>query len=119
MPFSLNLSSLASSHLQYAIIVLISLAVLTILQSSGILKFESRIILTGLTPSSILQLSIGLSAKTVFIPTIIPEYFFLSCWTWSLDCSDVTHLESPVYAAILPSNVIAYLAATNGVFVLM
>ena len=69
--FVLPASSKAHSIPQTTIVG-ISAAVSHILQPNGILSLVSHIILVGLLPPSILQFSIGLSLRTVPIPTIIP-----------------------------------------------
>ena len=35
-------------------------------------------------------------------------------WTWALACSPVIHRDAPVWAAILPSMVMAYFITTKG-----
>ena len=71
-------------------------AVFTILEFSGVRKWESQIIRTGFLPFSSLHVSIGSSASTVPTPAIIPVYFNLCFCTCILAASPVTHLDAPV-----------------------
>ena len=62
-----------SFSLQQAIIVGISFAVWTMLQSSGMRSLLSQIILTGFLPPGIRDVKSGLSARTVPIPARMQE----------------------------------------------
>jgi len=92
-----------------AIIVFDSESRFNSFESRGVFPWVSTITLTGSFPflSSSLVVSIGSSAKTVPIPTIIADNLCLISCVNFLEASFVTHLESPVVVAIFPSNVMA------------
>ena len=89
-----------------------SRAVFTIAESSGIRSLLSQMMRTGFLPPGVRQVRSGSSARTVPMPAIIPmQAWRISC-TRSLAASPVIHFESPVFAAILPSMVMAYFITT-------
>ena len=66
-------------------------------------------------PSSSRAVRYGSSVSAVFTPTNMASQTRRICCTNPLASGPVTHLESPVWVAILPSSVMAYLTVTKGV----
>lgn len=60
------------------------------------------------------QVGDGSSASTVPTPAMMADSRWRWAWTWALACSPVIHRDAPVWAAILPSMVMAYFITTKG-----
>ena len=94
-------------------------AVATTFAVRGVRRPVSQMMRTGFLPSSMRQVSIGSSVSTVPTPTMIAVRRFLCRCTCARASSPVTQREAPVWAAILPSMVMAYFMTTKGRFVFM
>ena len=68
----------------------------------------------GMWPPSLRVVSLGLSSLTVCPPTMTASDLALVSNTCCLDSEQLTHAEWPMFVAILPSIVIAYLKMPNG-----
>ena len=102
-----------------AIITGVSRAVRTSCELIGVRSLPSQTMRTGFRPPSIRQVRAGSSASTVPTPHMMPRYLLRRRCTCTRAAGPVIHLDSPVYAAIFPSRVMAYLSATKGALCVM